>query len=260
MPSDTYWAALRKIHRMRKPVFMGSLWLRARFDVEYLGLALPTAPAGLAAQALMEVDLNYIGATRQDRIIADQVRRRHRRRLEWVARWLERFRWTFEELPAFLAREIPYLANRGGEALRALVAACVLDHNDIATLALSIEGLEASAGACRRFAAGFARSCHLICPTRSSICARSGIPSIVAGGRSPSCSCSPAFLRMARSSASESCDTSAGIAAPSKAGSESFSAKEEAIPGRLCRRGCATCYCVPTSGATRSWSCGPFKP
>ena len=48
VPSDTYWAALRKIHRMRKPVFMGSLWLRARFDVEYLGLPLPTAPPGIA--------------------------------------------------------------------------------------------------------------------------------------------------------------------------------------------------------------------
>ncbi len=45
-------------------------------------------------------------------------------------------------MPEYLAREIPYLANRGGEALRALVAACVLDHNDIATLALSIEGLK----------------------------------------------------------------------------------------------------------------------
>ena len=44
VPSDTYWAALRKIHRMRKPVFMGSLWLRARFDAEYLGLPLPSAP------------------------------------------------------------------------------------------------------------------------------------------------------------------------------------------------------------------------
>ena len=50
VPSDTYWAALRKIHRMRKPVFMGSLWLRARFDVEYLGLPLPTAPPGIAAR------------------------------------------------------------------------------------------------------------------------------------------------------------------------------------------------------------------
>ena len=50
VPADTYWAALRKIHRMRKPVFMGSLWLRARFDVEYLGLPLPTAPPSLAAR------------------------------------------------------------------------------------------------------------------------------------------------------------------------------------------------------------------
>ncbi|MFI5459801.1 MAG: hypothetical protein ACHRXM_30635 [Isosphaerales bacterium] len=142
VPSDTYWAALRKIHRMRKPVFMGSLWLRARFDVEYLGLPLPTAPPGLAGQALMETDLDYIGATRRDRIIAEQVRRQHQQRLEWVARWLDRFGWTFDGLPLYLAAEIPFLANRGGEALRALVAATILDHNDIATLALSIEGLK----------------------------------------------------------------------------------------------------------------------
>ncbi len=142
VPSDTYWAALRKIHRMRKPVFMGSLWLRARFDVEYLGLPLPTAPAVIAAESMMEVDLDYIGATRQDRIIAEQVRHEHQVRLEWVGRWLRRFGWTFDELPGYLARELPYLANRGGEALRALVAACILDHDDIASLSLSIEGLD----------------------------------------------------------------------------------------------------------------------
>src|SRR5205814_3297214 len=123
-------------------VFMGSLWLRARFDVEYLGLALPSAPAGLAAESLMEADLDYIGATRQDRIIAEQVRRQHQRRLEWIGLWLRQFGWTFDELPRYLAREIPFLANRGGEALRALVAACILDHDDMATLALSIEGLK----------------------------------------------------------------------------------------------------------------------
>jgi hypothetical protein len=142
IPSDTYWAALRKIHRMRKPVFMGSLWLRARFDVEYLGLPLPTAPAGIASQSLMETDLDYIGATRQDRIIAEQLRRQHQDRLEWVVRWLDQFGWTFNELPIYLAREIPFLANRGGESLRAVVAACILDHDDIATLALSIAGLK----------------------------------------------------------------------------------------------------------------------
>jgi hypothetical protein len=142
IPSDTYWAALRKIHRMRKPVFMGSLWLRARFDVEYLGLPLPSAPAGIASQSLMETDLDYIGATRRDRIFAEQVRRQHQVRLEWVLRWLDQFGWTFNDLPTYLAREIPFLANRGGESLRALVAACVLDHDDIATLALAIEALK----------------------------------------------------------------------------------------------------------------------
>ena len=102
----------------------------------------PHRPAGHRRQSLMETDLDYIGATRQDRIIAEQVRRSIKQRLEWVARWLDQFGWTFDELPNYLAREIPFLANRGGEALRALVAACVLDHDDIATLALSIEGLK----------------------------------------------------------------------------------------------------------------------
>lgn len=142
IPSDTYWAALRKIHRMRKPAFMGSLWLRARFDVEYLGLQLPSAPTEIASQSLLESDLDFIGASRQDRIIAEQIRRGHQRRLEWIGRWLERFDWTFEALPRFLSQEIPYLTNRGGEALRALVMACVLDHDDITSLAVSIEGLE----------------------------------------------------------------------------------------------------------------------
>jgi hypothetical protein len=90
----------------------------------------------------MDVDLDYIGATRRDRIIAEQFRAGHQKRLEWVARWLDRFGWTFDLLPGYLAEQIPYLANRGGEALRALVAACILDHDDIATLALSLEGLK----------------------------------------------------------------------------------------------------------------------
>jgi hypothetical protein len=89
----------------------------------------------------MEKDLDFIGASRQDRIIAEQTRRNHLRRLEWIHRWLVRFDWTFDSLPAYLAREIPYLSDRGGEALRALVAAWVLDHDDVASLSFSIEAL-----------------------------------------------------------------------------------------------------------------------
>jgi hypothetical protein len=142
IPADTYTAAQRKIHRMRKPVFMGSLWLRARFDVEYVGLPLPTAPPEISAPALMDADLDFIGATRQDRLIADQIRRGHQRRLEWIARWLHQQGWTYDTLPQYLAAEIPHLACRGAEALRALVLAFVLDHDDLMTLGLSIEGLK----------------------------------------------------------------------------------------------------------------------
>ena len=141
IPADAYAAALRKVHRMRKPVFMGSLWLRARLDVEYLGLPLPTAPPETAIDPLMEADLDFIGASRRDRNLAETIRRDRQRRLEWVGRWLRRFGWTFDELPAHLAEHMPHLANRGGEALRALVAALVLDHDDAATLASSIEAL-----------------------------------------------------------------------------------------------------------------------
>ncbi len=90
----------------------------------------------------MESDLDFIGASRQDRIIAEQIRTGHQRRLRWIGRWLQQFGWTFDTLPGYLAREIPYLANRGGEGLRALVTACVLDHDDITSLAFSIEGLK----------------------------------------------------------------------------------------------------------------------
>ena len=260
VPSDTYWAALRKIHRMRKPVFMGSLWLRARFDVEYLGLPLPTAPPSIAAESLMEADLDYIGATRQDRIIAEQVRRQHQERLEWIARWLDRFGWTFDVLPAYLAEQIPYLANRGGEALRALVAACILDHDDIATLALSIEGLKRVMAYAADRPPGPDEAPAPASPTRSSTCGRSGTPSIAASGPSPTSSSSRAFRPTTWPSGGESSATCAGIAGSSGAGSRSSWAREAATPGPSSRPGCATCCCEPTSGATRSWSCGPSRP
>ncbi len=141
VPADSYAAARRKIHRMRKPVFMNLLWLRARLDVEYLGLQLPTAPPALGFDSTLEADLDFIGGSRRDRAAAERIRTGHQRRLAWTARWLRRYGWTADGLSAFLAEKAPHLANRGGEALRAVVAACVLDHDDAATLGESIEAL-----------------------------------------------------------------------------------------------------------------------
>ena len=140
-PPDTYEAAVRKIHRMRKPAFMQSLWMRARFDVEYLGLPLPSVPISVGSDSLLETDLDYIGATRADRLQAERTRREQAERLAWIARLLDHLGWGFRALPGELARDFPHLTDRAGEAIRALVTACIVDHDDIATLGLSIEGL-----------------------------------------------------------------------------------------------------------------------
>ena len=62
-------------------------------------------------------------------------------RLAWIARLLDHLGWGFRTLPGELARDFPHLTDRAGEGIRALVTACIVDHDDIATLGLSIEGL-----------------------------------------------------------------------------------------------------------------------
>ncbi|RUL86748.1 ion transporter [Tautonia sociabilis] len=140
-PEDSYRAALRKIHRMRKPAFMESLWLRARFDVEYLGLPLPTVPGGVAGDSLMEVDLDFIGASRHERVMADRFREERRDCVVRASRWLAEFGWDFDRLPEFLSRNLPHLVDRRGEVIRALIAAWVADHDDVATLGTAIDAL-----------------------------------------------------------------------------------------------------------------------
>ena len=201
----------------------------------------------------MEADLDYIGATRRDRIIAEQFRRQHQKRLEWVARWLDRFGWTFDLLPAYLSEQIPYLANRGGEALRALVAACILDHDDIATLALSIEGLksvmeyaadgrQSPTKAPARAARPRREPAHALAPRESNQAApvrplRASVLSVLRPGLA---------------------QANPRLSAPASPGDQGLGqgrpgSGKLATPGPSSRPGCATFSCEPTSGATRSW-------
>ena len=254
VPADTYWAALRKIHRMRKPAFIGSLRLAARFDVEYLGLPLPTAPETIAAESLMEKDLDFIGASRQDRIIAEQTRRNHLRRLEWINRWLVRFDWSFDRLPSYLAREIPYLSDRGGEALWALVAAWVLDHDDVATLSFSIEAPDGPHGIRREPRTPTSRRFPPASRTRWSTSGGSGIRSTGPAANGPSFSTCHASRPTTRPLESGSPGCSDAIAGWSAAGSGWCWGRGATIPGTKSGGGCTTFCSRPTSGATRSWS------
>jgi hypothetical protein len=140
-PDDSYQAAVRKIHRMRKPAFMESLRLRAQFDVEYLGLALPTVPISVGSDSLMEVDLDFIGASRHERVMADRFREEQRARISRVSRWLGELGWGFDGIAETLSRDLPHLLDRRAEVIRALVTAWVADHDDVATLGTSIDAI-----------------------------------------------------------------------------------------------------------------------
>ena len=166
----------------------------------------------------MESDLDFIAASRQDRIIAEQIRRGHQRRLVWIGRWLHQFNWTFDELPVYLAREIPYLSNRGGEALRGAGDRLRARSRRYHLAGLLDRGLDASHGPRRR---SF--------PGRQDATSRSARPgdqpaqALAAGGASPAArgrSFPPALLpaRTIKPSRAGSLPISAATAARCEAG------------------------------------------
>lgn len=138
---DDYAVARRKIHRMRRPIFMSSLTLRARFDIEYMGLSLPSASIPRPARSELEKDLTFIGASRRERLFTDHLYREHQTRLEWIRRWLDRLGWSLPSLTGFLASDFPHLADRGAEVVRALATAMLTDHDDVFSLMASIEAM-----------------------------------------------------------------------------------------------------------------------
>ena len=114
---DPYEVAVRKIHRMRKPVFLECLRMRAQFDPEYLGILLPGTSAGLhtTGTSPIEEDLALIGVepgvVREFRGLAAQ---RRRQVLEF-RRWSARF----------------HLAKKPAPSLRAMAVAYTIDYRDV---------------------------------------------------------------------------------------------------------------------------------
>lgn len=120
--------AQRKIDRMRKPIFMKLMTLRARIDFEYLGLTFDGLPMiQERPQALFEDDLDYIHAIaieradfrhKQDEVQGLLIELRHLLEAEGL---------MGEQLKVYLQTEYPSLADRYREVLRALAMAYVID-------------------------------------------------------------------------------------------------------------------------------------
>lgn len=138
---DSFAIALRKVHRMRKPSFMEALMLRAYFDVEYLGLACPGGVPLAGSEPPIEVDLDFIEASRRDRVWVDRLRHDQEGRLDGVNRALELLGWSGDGLDRELEENYPPLVQRKGEVLRALTVALVADHEDVRSLTIAIDGI-----------------------------------------------------------------------------------------------------------------------
>lgn len=66
--------AHRKINRMRRPIFMATLKLRARFDLAYIGVSLPGCNLVGCEQEVVDDDLRMVGALPQEMAAIEQLR------------------------------------------------------------------------------------------------------------------------------------------------------------------------------------------
>ena len=114
---DPFAVAVRKIHRMRKPLFLECLRMRAQFDPEYLGIILPGSQPrlrGLTAAGI-EDDLQRIEAGPSLKDEFHRLASKRRRQVLEFRSWLTRFQ----------------LHDRSSQALRAMAIAYTVDFEGI---------------------------------------------------------------------------------------------------------------------------------
>jgi hypothetical protein len=139
--ADSFAIALRKIHRMRKPCVLASIWMRAKFDAEYLGIGVPGVPITVGSPTLFDDDLNFIGSTRRERLMAERLVINQRQQVDLLHPVLLRLGVPIDNLNAFLSQHYPYLAHRSAEVMRAITAAWMVNERGIRDLATSIDAL-----------------------------------------------------------------------------------------------------------------------
>lgn len=132
--------ARRKIHRMRRPVVMEAIRLRAAFDVEYLGLMLPGFDR-LTVRDLVRDDLRLLNASEREWEEFRELRARRESQIRLLGRLFRTRMKPGQELPEFLLEQKPALRGREGEAIRAMITALVCDHCQMFTVLDSLRHL-----------------------------------------------------------------------------------------------------------------------
>lgn len=141
-------AAIRKINRMHRPLFLAAVELRARFDPEYLGVPLPGRAASPAGAGTILEDLDLVGARAHEREVWRQARETaaaHRARFESL---LREAGWPSRGAAAALDPEGPRdLPPADDAALRAAFIAYVIDYQRCRALLHAEQDLQLAAEA-----------------------------------------------------------------------------------------------------------------
>lgn len=126
--------AIRKINRMRKPLYIECMRLRAAFDIEYLGFYLPGhEQSGLEGNTYV-TDLDFIGASKRETLEFEQLQETREQQILLFDHFLERQQWKGEQWIQKLHDIHPALAEKQGEVLRAMTSAFAADYKNVRTL------------------------------------------------------------------------------------------------------------------------------
>jgi hypothetical protein len=133
VPQKDYVVAQRKIDRMRKPVFIKLLHLRAQLDFAYLGLSVeglePLNDQG--EEPHVKQDLDLIKAIEVERLpITDQIESTQSSLREFHE-YLKARGYTGKELHARLKSDFPDFLPRSREVKRAIITAYLADFKDL---------------------------------------------------------------------------------------------------------------------------------
>jgi hypothetical protein len=120
--------AVRKINRMRKPIFTEYMRLRSLFDTEYLGLFLPgLEESGLEGETF-RADLEFIGALKYEYTEFEDIAQKRSEDLKFFDRFLTQKQWHGSQLAEYLQQIAPKLAKQWRTVLRAITAAYAADY------------------------------------------------------------------------------------------------------------------------------------
>ena len=150
---------VRKINRMRKPVFIECMKLRARFDFEYLGLEFEDFP-GLSEKekyfkdeflqkdedpnwlGLFEKDLTFITALDNEKDYFYELRQNRKERLQSFRSFLQQRGWDKGKFREYIESIDSNWGPRSNEILRALAIAYSIGYKKLPSLLSAKDVLE----------------------------------------------------------------------------------------------------------------------